>query len=628
MVVCYDERTLASEHSAADSGAWPLVSHGSYMLAMQLGVLRAGAAFLLAPAWSEDNAEQSGLEKVVLEVVRVKARCVVVLDKDVSAIEELMGVCAPDRGDLPAGFRVLSAQAVLSDRSSCVDTTPKPAEPFHPCWFVTGSRIQACEHRNAAALLDSRLRHPHLSRLYRCDGLRTLCFFMGATGSKGTSLAVLFEHQTVDMLACLAAGGVLIFPDAVSAAGTPSLQLEGQVCLQLLCATRARMLATPAACFRECFEQLISDSLAEHGLKLAGARGRFLRAVCIYLETGDARGDTDVRDDGVAEADMHAWVQQAARLSNPLLVQVISGLISSGYACSTVVPPLQMAATAVKDADSETCRHELRLAVPAGGSTRAGRIVEKTSVVGGELGREGRASVRVVVQAPRGSVAGAGMWEGGGEGELLVRVSVSRGAEDLDASHTFCHAYRHAVPRIEYGDRLRVTVQPARSVLRARKMELSAGLPPDSWACVDVRVAAMGGLPLGAVAEGRGGVGHGGGGGDVGGGGGLFSSVACTENDVLDGREMKVTLRGEEGDTWAAHAALVSAPRVLQVLPAAGGGGRGAWQAMVGGDVFSVAVRAGQREVTCLYVVVSGAWLGGSVQVAAGGMGLEQRQGE
>ena len=104
LIVVYPEETLSAATSA---DAWPLSSLGVYLLTLQLGVLRAGAAFLLTTrkglstarggsftgegSAGDDVGDSSrdGLRLILREAAEVKATCVLVLKDDAVRLRAL-----------------------------------------------------------------------------------------------------------------------------------------------------------------------------------------------------------------------------------------------------------------------------------------------------------------------------------------------------------------------------------------------------------------------------------------------------------------------------------------------------------------------------------------------------------
>jgi len=244
LIVCYDGAALAVAAEAAGAGVWPLASPGCYLLALQLGVLRSGAAFMLVPdalLSADGGCSPEGIARLARQV---HASCVLVLEKDMSAVEREV---AKGRGSLPSGFRVLSAQDALlrvDGESSCGElaTVIGEVRPFHPCWFVKGTRLQACEHRNAVTLLDHRLRHHQLTQLYAGGAGRALFWGFGEMGG------ALAEQQTMEVYTSLTAGGTLIF--------VANLHSTLPLSSRLVAAARVHVLAAPAACVEGCLHAL------------------------------------------------------------------------------------------------------------------------------------------------------------------------------------------------------------------------------------------------------------------------------------------------------------------------------------------------------------------------------------
>jgi hypothetical protein len=104
LIVVYPEETLSA---AMSPDAWPLSSLGVYLLTLQLGVLRAGAAFLLTTrnrlstarggsftgegGVGDDVGDSSGdgLRWILREAAEVKATCVLVLKDDAVRLRAL-----------------------------------------------------------------------------------------------------------------------------------------------------------------------------------------------------------------------------------------------------------------------------------------------------------------------------------------------------------------------------------------------------------------------------------------------------------------------------------------------------------------------------------------------------------
>ena len=134
LIVVYPEETLSAAMSVGAADAWPLSSLGVYLLTLQLGVLRAGAAFLLTTrnglstarggrftgegSVGDDVGDSSGdgLRWILREAAEVKATCVLVLKDDavrLRALQRSGGECV-----LQAPGEECASSLARSSRSS------------------------------------------------------------------------------------------------------------------------------------------------------------------------------------------------------------------------------------------------------------------------------------------------------------------------------------------------------------------------------------------------------------------------------------------------------------------------------------------------------------------------------
>ena len=131
LIVVYPEETLSAAMSVGAADAWPLSSLGVYLLTLQLGVLRAGAAFLLTtrnglPTESltgegsvgndVGDSSDDGLCWILRDAAEVKATCVLVLKHDavrLRALQRSGGECV-----LQAPGEECASSLARSSRSS------------------------------------------------------------------------------------------------------------------------------------------------------------------------------------------------------------------------------------------------------------------------------------------------------------------------------------------------------------------------------------------------------------------------------------------------------------------------------------------------------------------------------
>ena len=412
LIVAYPNAALAAAHGGAgpSDADWPMMSRGTFVLVLQLGVLRAGAAFAVLEC---DPAQGRGdASEIFAEAARLAATCVLVLASDVPPVERRCCRVLDAALVLRAGPEADAATIEALDR-------PSPA-PFNACWLVVaGECSRICEHRNAAALLATQ------GRRHGAGG-RLLAWASGAGGE-------ISEHQVVDALACLSAGTVLLYPGLDTAP-------EGAPLAGFVEAAGASVLSIPWSANKpELLPAFFELSPLLHTVNL--------------LVPGEGGGDEEEGERGGRAR----WVKAVGDVCtrDNATVHVICGLGTAGnYAAFT-------ATRAARGSDAGAGaggRGTPGSAACAAGSARVcgapGGCVRLEVAVGGgaeevagRLDARGKATVRVAVRplAPAHAVGGAAAVAP--RCPLAVRISARRAAESPAAKGRLGEPHGQRAPR-------------------------------------------------------------------------------------------------------------------------------------------------------------------------------------